>query len=469
MKIERQELNVLDFGVDNTGKTDVTERLTELHNTGARIYYPNGTYRFNGATLNFEGGVRFESPNGVIIRNDISELPIVNFDKYGNFVGLQQNHLEAEDTNTPVSGSLVSPPLFDEDIKTKVDFMPYWYNDFGRKSQILRITGWVGWHYWTWNHHPHEGSAAKTPCDEQRHPLLGWYYGDNPVTLDWQCYWMLKAGTKAVALLTGDVSQWEEEYSGDHWIYQLFHNVPNFKKMKFCAFFGYWSKDKEALWEHWKQIADRLYFRNRDQIYMVNHGGKQYPLVQMWDMKILRENIDPDGGVENCKDLMLRLGNLFKEKGFEGVCFFSRECCRGAEELNSPANRAELEAAGVIHYDAYYEVGPFYNKEMPLTTYTELVDAFDPHMNPYQILNVTTGCHTRPPHPSGWVRPGQNPKDFGRLVKKAVDYLEQHPELQKIITCYNVAEWAEGGPGFQPNMLDGFGFLDACADAIIVK
>ncbi len=30
-------------------------------------------------------------------------------------------------------------------------------------------------------------------------------------------------------------------------------------------------------------------------------------------------------------------------------------------------------------------------------------------------------------------------------------------------TVYNIAEYAEGGPSLQPNMQDGFGYLEAVA------
>ena len=41
--------------------------------------------------------------------------------------------------------------------------------------------------------------------------------------------------------------------------------------------------------------------------------------------------------------------------------------------------------------------------------------------------------------------------------------------MPRLITCYNVAEWAEGGPGLQPNMQDRFGYLEAVRDVVVVK
>jgi hypothetical protein len=90
-----EEVNVLDFGADPSGVKDCTSDIRRAHNTGKRVYYPNGTYIFNGKSLSFAGGVRFESQDGVLIRNSIAEQPVISFDDFGNLIGLAQNHLES--------------------------------------------------------------------------------------------------------------------------------------------------------------------------------------------------------------------------------------------------------------------------------------------------------------------------------------------------------------------------------------
>ena len=476
MVIEREERNVLDYGVDNTGKTDMTELLTALHATGARIYYPNGTYLFNGATLDLSGGVRFESNEGVTIRNSISDVNLINFDKYGNLIGLMQNHLEAKDATTPRSGSLVSPPCPTENLKSKVDFIPYWYNDFGRACQILRVTGWVGWHYWAWNHHDCKEKGQRDPYDPQRHPLLGFYYGDDPVTLDWQCYWLRKAGVNAVSLLTGGGVDWEEPYSGDHWVYQLFHNVPNFKHMKYMAMFPY-NGDTEKVYKYWDNLMDKLYFRFNN-IYTVNIDGKDFPVINIWDEKFLPGTLDEPGvyetdpwgartyeegssNFEKCQKLFAYAAKRFQEKGYPGVCIWSRQRIKG---FDTPERVKAMKELGVerleMHYEACHINGP-------RTNYTEMVDSYSPDDRTDDILNVTTGMHTHSPHPSNWKCPGHNPKDFKRWIEKSIEALDKYPGRHRIITCYNMAEWAEGGPGLQPNVADGFGWLDAVYDTIV--
>jgi len=179
MDDSRQVLNVVDFGVDPSGQLDATETLSRLHSRGRPVYYPNGTYRFNGKNLAFSGGIRFESRAGVVIRNDVSASPIVQFDDQGNLVGLQHNHLEENEKTLggrqPYhSGNLVAPPLSAGPGPVAADLLAHWYNDFGLQQRWLREqgkTGWIGWYYWTWNFH----NAGGDGYDPARHPLLGFY------------------------------------------------------------------------------------------------------------------------------------------------------------------------------------------------------------------------------------------------------------------------------------------------------
>lgn len=194
---QENEVNVVKMGADNTGATDCTDILTEAHAQGKCVYYPNGTYLFNGRTLDLSGGVRFESQDGVCVRNSVSDVNILNFDDQGNLIGLMQNHLEENeedyDGENEVSGNIVSPPLSQSGRQTKVDVMAYWYNDFGLECTRSARTGWIGWYYWSWNHHDENNMIAtgltREPYDSSRHPLLGFYLGDQPEVLDWQSYY----------------------------------------------------------------------------------------------------------------------------------------------------------------------------------------------------------------------------------------------------------------------------------------
>ena len=155
----QRELNVVELGADPTGTTDCTQLLQEIHARKQRVYYPNGTYRFNGKTLDLSGGVEFETLTGVTVRNDISPGSILQSDDAGNLVGLQQNHLELNAAKLggalPTEcGSLVRPPVSRREIRRKVDLLAHWYNDFGLEARRARPgSGWIGWDYWAWNFH----------------------------------------------------------------------------------------------------------------------------------------------------------------------------------------------------------------------------------------------------------------------------------------------------------------------------
>ena len=466
------EINVVEHGVDNTGATDMTDKLTELHATGKPIYYPNGTYLFNGLTLDLSGGVRFESMDGVTVRNNVSDMNILRFDKFGNLIGLMQNHLEVSENDfAPVkSGSLVSPPLSDKNYETEVDILPYWYNDFGRECQLTGKFGWLGWYYWSWNHHDvQQVDPNSDPYDPNLHPLLGFYYGDDPVVLDWQCYWMKEHAINQTAILQGDLINWEDPNSGDHWVYELFHNTPNFKNIRYAAFgAASWSGGNNAEEQaehrlHWTNMLEKLY-ASHDNYYTIEKNGKEYPVINVWEEEALKTVFDPQGGHENTKAFLLEMTEAFKAKGFNGIALFSRN---PISSLDTPQLRAELEEAGLIRYSSTYLANYIPGSATSgIFTYAEVVDAYSPKADPFNILGIANNMHTHTPHPSMWKCPGSTPAEFQRWVQKSTDYLRTDPDRQKIITVYNMSEWSEGSAGLFPTVGNGFGYLEAIKNVL---
>jgi len=134
---------------------------------------------------------------------------------------------------------------------------------------------------------------------------------------------------------------------------------------------------------------------------------------------------------------------------------------------NEPALLEALAADGVLHLSGSYAA-------LPATgdTYAERVASYARPVDCWTAPNVVTSCHTHTPHPSKWNCPGSTPELFGQMLSKAADVAcagVPAPDQQgspPIVTCYNVAEWAEGGPGLQPNMRDRFGYLQAVRDVV---
>ncbi len=462
-------IDVVARGADPGGRRDATDVLTRLHRLGRPVYYRDGTYRFNGATLDFSGGVRFESAAGVVIRNDISPSPIVVFDDDGNLIGLQQNHLEQneQDLGGPLpvrSGSLVPPPPAAPVAAPPVDILAHWYNDFGLECRRVNLgSGWIGWYYWSWNFHGASGDGY----DPSRHPLLGFYRGDDPVVLDWQCRWLYEYGVTGVVLCWSSresaaaLTGWDRPASPVYWLHQLFNRTPHFKRLKYVM----WAptpwlpstpENRAKVERGWLALIENIYLRYPN-CYSYRVGGRRYPVLYLWEEGAIRGVFDNYRGAEKTHAFYARIARRFQEAGFDGVALFARH-----PHMPGAAERARLEQAGVRHFRAYYSDplgrGP--------RTYRDLVDQFEPPSDPYTVVNVVTAHHSHTPHPSRWKCPGSTPALFRALLSKAVRHVRSRSALPQVITCYNVAEWAEGGPGLQPNMRDRFGYLEAVRSAL---
>ena len=467
-------LDAVKFGIDNSGQIDATEQMIALHAESAEkhkpVYYANGMYRFNGKTLDFSGGVQFESPTGVCIRNNCGSNPIVNFDDNGNLIGLMQNHLEKTFTGSTVddtlTGNLVSPPLSTADYTTRVDVLPYWFNEFGLTATLNDGAAWNGWYDWRWNHHDcvekQGGTIGFDDYDPTRHPLLGWYRGDDPVVLDWICYWLQEYGMKQAMLLGNITSTWEEKTDRNHWIYQLLNHVPNAKQMRF----GFWVSSTrynvtaEQLEASWKTLFDAFHFNEeyKDRVYAITKDKKDYPCLFIWDEKAVASGV---GDSEELAAFYKRIADLFIEKGYGGVCIMARNTLTGGLDW-----QAELAAQKVLWYRCGYSEG---GGVIDRPTYKERVNSFIPYSDATFMYGVATGHKSHTPHTSGWSESGYNPTDFGRWLKAILDAVDALPDAVRTVTCYNVSEWAEGGPGLVPTVADRFAYLEAIRNAIVVE
>ena len=650
---------VTDYGVDNTGTIDATDKLNALHATGKRIYYPNGTYLFNGKTLDFSGGVEFESNDGVTIRNSISNVNIVNFDEKGNLIGLMQNHLEymyltrgQEFTKT---GSLLSPPISTANYETKVDVVPFWYNDYGRVFQTTEeSTGTLSWYDWSWNHHnisdsptvefAHSGDAQNTggwtisditvykpqgddptvkpdgateyirdnlvelqygqflkastwadqdlylECggadknsgtftlsglgyddeyviqfdtkmpgawgdrpiytittgegeefqlfcaglayvggdgaeqlsyaqsglqssnaatlrpiryslhivpngdgtrtvtvyadgqkmiradgtssasfthdiptesnyDPIRHPLLGWYFGDDATVLDWQAYWLREYGMDQSVLVADNISS--DPKTESYWAYVLLNHAPNAKDMRFALQLvsSNYHTNYTEIKANWWDTFDQFYFNEayKDQVYCYEQDGKKYPVVYILLEDAVRYCLSNKG---NLVSLYKEVGQAFQDNGWDGVCIWARV----PSLKNDATYLADLDANGVKWVATDY---PFNGTKRNTAGYSAMVDNFDAStVTENTLFGVATSLHSKG-HNSNWVCEGSTGAEFARWLKKAVSATNANANRMQTITCYNIAEWAEGGASLQPSVGDGFSYLQAVYDSIV--
>ena len=426
------------------------------------------------AKLGFFKPVRHTSSAAKIVNGisgDDSVLAWDTTDGDDRLVGLQQNFLEQDDgdfgTNTAItSGNIVSAPLFQGSVSGKVDIIAHWYNDFGLEYTRSGngANGALTWYYWSWAHHDNSSGY-----DASRHPLLGWYRGDDANVLGWQCYWLLKAGIKAVNIGGAiDSSAWSDPRDRNFWKYQLFNNVPNFKKLKYIPWVKWAGNSmddaetqKASVLANWQGMINDFARIQYPNIYMIKHKNSFFPVVYLWDGELLRGLYDNYSGATNTVAFLKARACDAKLTGFGGLAVFVRN-----PTSSSLMNYKALERDGLLYIQAGYS--NMEGAKGSYSTYSEMVSGMTAPTK-RTIVNVVTSHESKDPHPSGWTQWGSTPALFEEALRKAVKFALNDKDIPDIVQIYNVAEWAEGGPGLQPNMQDGFGYLDAVKNVVSTK
>lgn len=518
-----QPSSVKDYGAKGDGVTDDSSAILSAFSSGKHVSFYDGSYKFSLTTNpSFSGGVTLKNAtvNGVKYDNILK----LDRDSY-TLVGIDHNH--QEDTNTTLgsnlpitSGVLVSPPISKAVNSSGVDILAHWYMDFG--SEYVRsgngVNGALTWYYWAWNNH------ASGQYDQSRHPYIGWYRGDDAKVLDWQCYWLKEAGVTAVSLVPSDtlnVSTWSTPSDKYYWLYNLFNNAPNFNGLQYCLW-GQYTGTSGAIQSQWDYIIDNIYgvYKN---CYCVQKNGKLYPVIFCFEGGTLYTNLGGTSG--NFQTFASELATRLKTYGYGGVALFVRH-----PNSDVTLNRQDLEALDVLYYSCDYGAhGAWLDTASAQiecvtdqTTYSAMSASWSPmYKKPAWALSVayslnqcitykdwiymcisahTSSTNDTPgegksqsvnwrkmgpvfrdiaaipvskyavsPHPSSgstyWKAQNPSPSEFRKWVSKAISAIKS-TNSAPILAIYNVSEWAEGGPGLQPNMKDGFGYLDALREAI---
>ena len=174
--------------------------------------------------------------------------------------------------------------------------------------------------------------------------------------------------------------------------------------------------------------------------------------------------LDRDGSTAETEAFFTEIVEKFKAHGYDGFAMLLRQRRGHCDE----AFVKRMADKDIILFTGYYEQGFLTWADMPKgRCYDEMVDAVAyPEAFDGRIAHVFTGAHTLGPHPSCWEHPGNTPEGFERLLRKTVSFVERSG-APKMVTAYNVSEWSEGGPGIQPNVQDGFGYLNAIYNTVV--
>ena len=329
------------------------------------------------------------------------------------------------------------------------DLLAWWYNDFGLAATAMapgQALGAYYWYDWTWNDIHDPG------FDPSRKPLFGFYPGDDPKVLDWICYWLNQIGITGV-MFTEIVnpSVWNDITERSYWLYQLFNNVKNFKSLRYVLMVP---QSTAAAVDNYVSVFTSM-LQNYKNPYVVNYAGKRYVALSFWDYEMLRGITDgylnPDHTILNSK--LDAFSDAAIAEGYDGCIFFMRNLGAHTTALEWGISTGKTVIVSTVYSDLY---GTF-------TNYHEYVDGVPFSNSAYAVNGISTG-HESKNHPSNFNVGGSTPELFGQLVNKAYEnaVVKGKP---RILTIYNVSEWAEGGAGLIPNARDGFGYLRALAGA----
>lgn len=457
-------VNIRWLGADAQGVVDASNAIIAAHKIGPKVIYPIGRYKFTSAVNpNLTSGIIMESGAHI---DGLKFRDVVTVDEDPNkVIGLQHNHLEQSNvtlgTNAPITtGYILAPLLSTKQNNEDVLLIAHWYNDFGleKTRSANGAAGSLTWYYWSWAF-----TNNSSGYDPSRHPLLGWYRGDNVNVLDWQCYWLREYGICGVNLVgTGiDITKWQTPSNKDYWIYQLFTNVKNFKGLKYIMW-GFSGPSKptyttKQIENNWISILNNFH-KKYNNYFSITKNGKVYPVIYLFEADMVRGVFDNYNGNKNLKAFLARMGDRYRKAGFGGLCIFARHPTRSLSYTT-------LESKGVLYLPAEYSR---VDGVSSATTYEDYVNGFAVPTYP-AIVNIVTSHESKPPHPSGWTQTGSTPQLFEALLSKAVNAVRSADYLPKVIQIYNVAEWAEGGPGLQPNVRDGFDYLQAVRNVMKVS
>ena len=514
LAINDDYVSVKQVGAKSDGVTDSASQMLLVESLGSKIVLENNSYLYASSNnLTFENGI--EASNAHL--NGIKYNDILTKNRDGTPIGIDMNHREDSDltlgSNIAItSGFNIEAPISLKDqVSEGVEIIAHWYQDFGLEY-TRKGGGGLTWYYWKWNF------TTNSTYYLDRHPLQGWYRGDDANVLDWHCYWLREAGINSVELVShgANTSTWSSPSSAYHWMYQLFTNCKNFKKMRYMLW-GEYNGSAASIAADWQTMISQFYL-TYDNFHFVRQNGKIYPSIYIFEGA--NHYINTGNTEASSVSFFQTIANTFKAAGYGGVAIF----CRHAKS-ESTLKRKLLEAVDCLFFTADYGGAggwlgiPIVSDEL---TYSAFADSWQPlwekpswvsgasysvddkvinagqmftcisnHVassadmpptgkNSYlkwtnlgficrDSVSIPTSSHAVSPHPTagGTNRKaaGSTPELFGKWLARMCDSVLEN-NAAPFIFVYNVSEWAEGGAGLIPNKQDGFGYLNAVSDVL---
>lgn len=467
------EINVKQYGAAGDGVTDDTLSLNAADATGLRYVLVNDTFVYDGDNLPNIDNMRID---GATINDTFGDQCIYVDESSNKVIGLMHNYKQFTDRvadggsdTAQTTGNITTPPPAQATMQNAVNIAAFWYQDFGleRTRAAGGALGDLVWYYWLWNFsRPRTDIDPLFVYDSNRHPTVGYYRGDDPKILGWQCYWLSHYGVNSVLpqvigsiTATSMTADWATPSHPDHWFYQYLVNTPNSRALKY----GCWGDSASShttaeITNSWTDIINNIYANYRNYL-TVTKAGKTYAVFYVFDGEAIRGVFDSFVGETATRAFYTSMATAAQTAlGVDGIYIMAR--IPTTTLIGDPT----LEAAGVLYAASKYELPSLSFDD---GNYSNLIDHLDykDTKERVEIMTQSTSADSQYPHPSAWIRPGSTGENFSRALKAAINQINAASETN-LITIYNTSEWAEGGAGLMPTVGSGYEYLNAIKKAV---
>lgn len=290
-------------------------------------------------------------------------------------------------------------------------------------------------------------------------------YGVNVFVYDW--YWYDEGPFLESAINDGFLKAWNNEKMqfyimwANHDVKYNYWNVHRYKDNIEILW------DAKVDWKNYKIIVDRVinqYFK-RPNYFKIN--GE--PVFSIFSVNKLLESFG------NSLEETLKALNYFRDEakkaGFPGLHI---QWNQGGGSLMSEAAAGQfannVNAMG-FNSIAMYNMGGCVEDYIAYGTNSiKIREQMDTNLDIPVFPCVSIGWDDTPRFPAKGIHDvvhyNNTPQSFATLLSKAKRYADRHPEQPKLITINAWNEWVEGSY-LLPDMLNGFGYLEAVKEVII--
>lgn len=225
--------------------------------------------------------------------------------------------------------------------------------------------------------------------------------------------------------------------------------------------------DAKVDWENYKIIVDRVITQYFKQPNYLKINGE--PLFSIFSVNKLLESFN--GDVDETRKALDYFREEVKKAGFPGLHI---QWNQGGGSVMSPERakqfRESVEAMG-FNSVAMYNMGGLNEDYLVYGTNSiRIREQMDSILDVPVFPCVSIGWDDTPRFPAKGqkdvVHYHNTPVSFAALLSRAKKYADAHPEQPKLITINAWNEWVEGSY-LLPDMLNGFGYLEAVKEVII--